>query len=153
MALVRAIARRFHELAGDLQSLGYEGASANTDVAMMDAVRQVARQLDVLDGLVVDRRRQVVATQLRHLVEAGPAMQDMKLHFGAGGIQLANWINVDAPPADLSLNVARGIPLPSGCASHIFASHLLEHLSRIRARLRGSSPNAGACSAPAASCV
>jgi len=128
MALMRAIARRCHELSGDLQSLGYEGPLADSDAEMIAALEHLSRQLDSVDGLVAERRKRTVAGQLRKLVEIHSSMQGLKLHFGAGGIRLAGWVNVDAPPADLSLNVARGIPLPSGCATHIFASHLLEHL-------------------------
>lgn len=128
MALARSIARRFHQTAGDLQALGYEGATSDTDAKVMEALDRIARELGDLDALIATQRKLTVAGQLQGLVQNNSDLRELKLHFGAGGSRIDGWINVDAPPADLSLNVARGVPLPSGSASHIFASHLLEHL-------------------------
>ena len=127
MALVRELARRVHGLAGDMQSLGYETDGAPLDDELSAAMQDALRGFGTLDGVIVARRNRHVAGQVRKLLDAIP-VEGLKLHFGAGGIHLPGWINVDAPPAQLSLNVVRGIPLPDGLATHVFASHLLEHL-------------------------
>ncbi len=48
-----------------------------------------------------------------------------KLHFGCGGNKLDGWENTDLPEVDIS----KPLPYPAGCASHIFAEHVIEHIS------------------------
>lgn len=125
MNTLRDLARRLHGLGGDIQSLG-EGAAP--EQTMVSALLELDRSLEAVEQLAKQQRNSLVATQIRKLAEAPGALADLKLHFGAGGIRLSGWVNVDAPPAELSLNVSRGVPLPDGCARYIYASHLLEHL-------------------------
>lgn len=125
MNLLRDLARRLHGLGGDIQSLG-EGVPP--EQAMISALLELARSFKAVEQLAKKQRNSMVAAQIRKLAEAMDPLADLKLHFGAGGIRLSGWVNVDAPPAELSLNVSRGVPLPDNSARYIYASHLLEHL-------------------------
>lgn len=55
----------------------------------------------------------------------------MKLHIGAGARIIPGWINVDAePPAEVICDVRQGLPFGTGCATHVYSEHFLEHLTR-----------------------
>jgi len=68
-----------------------------------------------------------IAEQLR-VLGCDEAGRDLKLHIGCGKGHLPGWINMDVYPAPLALNVLRGLPFAAGSVSHVFVSHLLEHL-------------------------
>lgn len=122
---MRDLARRLHGLGGDMQSVGQ---SITADAGIISALADLQKAFDVVEKAVVQKRNALVVSQITKLAESEERLSNLKLHFGAGGIRLTGWVNVDEPPAELSLNVARGIPLPNGCAGFIYASHLLEHL-------------------------
>lgn len=128
MDLVRDLMRRLYEMGGDLQSLGYGDAAQPVDAELTATLVELGAQLERAQQRVFARRNPLVSDQIRKLVEQHQPLLGLKLHLGAGGIRLPGWINVDTPPAELSLNLARGIPLPDGSARYIYASHLLEHL-------------------------
>lgn len=128
MAVMRDLARRLYALGGDLQSLG-QGEDADTaDPSILAALDELSLRLGVAEQALSQQRTRVIAAQLSQIVQSVQPLAQLKLHFGAGGIRLPGWINIDPPPAELSLNLTRGIPLPGGCARYIYASHLLEHL-------------------------
>jgi predicted SAM-dependent methyltransferase len=58
-----------------------------------------------------------------------------KLHLGCGDVNLAGWVNIDldAPTADLHLDLTGSLPFPTGSVSHIFCEHFIEHISRAEA--------------------
>lgn len=128
MDTMRDLARRLYELGGDLQSMGNGDGAAAADSVVAVALQDLAGRLDAVQRMVSERRNGLVALQLKKIVDSKQPLAGLRLHFGAGGIHLPGWINVDTPPAELSLNLARGIPLPNGCARYLYASHLLEHL-------------------------
>ena len=47
-----------------------------------------------------------------------------KLHFGCGGRNLEGWENYD-----IEVDIRKPLPFPDGCASRIFAEHVLEHVT------------------------
>lgn len=62
---------------------------------------------------------------------------EVKLHLGCGRQIKQGWINIDSgntfrnkAKLDLSCNLVRGIPFPSGTVDFIFHEHLIEHLHR-----------------------
>ena len=53
----------------------------------------------------------------------------LKLHIGSGPNLKPGWVNIDlAPNVDLTLDMRRPIPLPTGCASVIYSEHFFEHI-------------------------
>lgn len=60
----------------------------------------------------------------------------IKLHLGCGSRHIPGFIHVDAQPAP-HVNIVclvQELPLPDGCASVIYASHVLEHFGRYEYR-------------------
>lgn len=53
-----------------------------------------------------------------------------KLNFGCGGFKLPGWDNYD-----LEVDISKPLPFPDGSASHIFAEHVVEHISHQQAWL------------------
>ena len=47
-----------------------------------------------------------------------------KFHFGCGGLNLDGWENFD-----IDVDISKPLPFPDGCASRIFAEHVLEHVT------------------------
>lgn len=122
---MRGLARQWYSLGGDLQSIGLDCEAAD-DAELEATLAGLEAHVETLARLVARRRNQLVADQLRRLWAS--MAPPFKLHVGAGGSHIAGWVNIDVPPAELSLNIGRGVPLPDGCVSHVYASHLLEHL-------------------------
>ena len=56
----------------------------------------------------------------------------MKLHLGSGKIRLNGWLNVDleAPEADLHLDLRNPLPFESESVEYIFNEHFIEHITR-----------------------
>ena len=57
----------------------------------------------------------------------------MKLHVGCGKRFLPGWKHVDVadyPHVDINYDVAKLNELYQGCATHMYASHVLEHFGR-----------------------
>lgn len=55
----------------------------------------------------------------------------LKLNMGAGDQRYKGYVGIDiqpTPACDLVHDLEEVLPLPDGCASHIFCSHTLEHL-------------------------
>lgn len=47
-----------------------------------------------------------------------------KFNFGCGGNHLEGWENYDS-----EVDISKPLPFPDGCASHVFAEHVVEHIS------------------------
>ena len=56
--------------------------------------------------------------------------KSLKLNFGCGPNLKPGWLNIDidAPGADLTLDVRKTIPLADGSAQTIYSEHFFEHL-------------------------
>ena len=128
---LRQLARSVYDLACDVLGLGPEVSElALADRTGIGLERRLMAALAALDGLrneLLPVRRARIQEQLAAL-GIGPASKDLQLHIGCGPGHLPGWINIDVHPAPLSINVLWGLPLPDGCASRVFASHMLEHL-------------------------
>jgi SAM-dependent methyltransferase len=83
--------------------------------------------VDGLRNSLLPLRRRRVEQQLSTLGIDATA-KGLKLHVGCGKGILPGWINIDVDPAPLALNVLWGLPFPDRSASHVFVSHMLEHL-------------------------
>jgi len=122
-----AVLRQLHRLIGDLLSLDLAALDAPARTEIDAAFTQVTEAITSLERRVTPACIRQVAAQIIGIREQGAA-GNLKVHLGAGSQQLPGWVNIDAPPSDLSVNLARGIPLPDQCAQFVFCSHLLEHL-------------------------
>lgn len=127
-----------HALAVDLAALGppvatYLGRA--TGVSLESRLTSLLAAVDSLRTSFAPLQREMLVEQMRRL-NVDDASRALKLHVGAGGHRLEGWINIDVDSADVSLNVANGLPFASDSASFIFASHVLEHLYHPEQSLR-----------------
>lgn len=119
-----------HALAVDLAALGPPVATyvgRTTGVSLESRLTSLLAAVDSLRTSLVPLQREMLAEQMRR-ANVDDATRALRLHVGAGGHHLEGWINIDVDSADVTLNVARGLPFTDGSASFIFASHVLEHL-------------------------
>lgn len=56
----------------------------------------------------------------------------MKLHLGCGSIHLPGWINIDmeAPEADMHLDLRNPLPFESASVDCVYSEHFIEHVDR-----------------------
>jgi predicted SAM-dependent methyltransferase len=57
---------------------------------------------------------------------------EMKLHLGSGRVNLTGWLNVDldAPEADMHLDLRAKLPFEDQSVTHIYNEHFIEHITR-----------------------
>jgi aspartate beta-hydroxylase len=123
-----ALARAVYELSSDLRAFGPD--ADRVLAAQGGAEAQAGALLAHVHGL----RQQLAAArpawlqaQRQRLGLAADA-RGLKLHLGCGGHALDGWVNLDVHPAPLCWNVQWGLPFVAGAATHVFVSHLFEHL-------------------------
>ena len=127
---LRALARNIYDVACDLQGVGPAAEAELERLTGLGVEKRLLALLAATDGLRKElqaQREAGLAAQLRAL-NVDASSRGLKLHIGCGKGHLAGWINIDVHPAPLALNVLRGLPFADGSASHVFVSHLLEHL-------------------------
>ena len=123
------LAEAAYTLAGEV--MGYDEQtlaaieSAEATPAL-DEIDHLAREAERLVRAFAQQRADYVTAQLRKLGITNRT-RGLKLNIGAGRFPLKGWFNVDLPPAPLGINLRWGLPLPSGSATHVFMSHVLEH--------------------------
>lgn len=123
-----ALARAVYALSSDLRAFGPAadavlGGAGATDARVGDLLAQVHA---VRQALAAERPAWLAAQQAR--LGLGADARDLKLHIGCGAHALPGWVNLDVHPAPLCWNVQWGLPFADGSASHVFVSHLFEHL-------------------------
>lgn len=54
----------------------------------------------------------------------------LKLHLGSGPVSLDGWVNIDldAPAADMLLDLRQPLPFADGSVTHVFSEHVIEHI-------------------------
>jgi predicted SAM-dependent methyltransferase len=54
----------------------------------------------------------------------------LKLHLGSGPVSLDGWVNIDldAPTADMLLDLRQPLPFADGSVTHVFSEHVIEHI-------------------------
>jgi SAM-dependent methyltransferase len=96
-----------------------------------EAVRQVLGSCIVdlgrLSGQLQRLQGPYIASQLATLGIPKRA-RHLKLHLGCGTYRLATWINIDAYPAELAIDLRWGLPFHEASADYVFYCHGLEHL-------------------------
>lgn len=128
---LRLLARSVYDLACDVLGLGPEmSEKALAEQTGIGLERRLIAALASIEGLrngLLQQRRRRIGEQLSTLgVDA--TTKNLKLHIGCGKAHLSGWINIDVDPAPLAMNVLWGLPFPDRSASHVFVSHMLEHL-------------------------
>jgi predicted SAM-dependent methyltransferase len=127
---LRTLARTLYETACDALAFGPWIEQELATRSGIGLERRLTALLMGLDGLrqeLAESRSAHMQEQLRRLgiEESG---RGLKLHIGAGEHRIADWINIDVYPAQLALNILRGLPFADASARVVFLSHLLEHL-------------------------
>lgn len=123
-----ALARAVYELSSDLRAFGPEADCLLADAGGVEAqARSLLAQVLGLRQRLAAERPAWLATQREHLGLAADA-RGLKLHLGCGGHALPGWVNLGVHPAPLCWNVHWGLPFGDGAATHVFVSHLFEHL-------------------------
>ena len=58
--------------------------------------------------------------------------REQKLHLGSGSIRLEGWFNIDidAPQADLKLDLRNPLPCADNSVRFVFSEHFIEHITR-----------------------
>jgi predicted SAM-dependent methyltransferase len=124
------LARCLADLAADCAALSPQSMSqlaARDGLSVPQRLEAVVRAIGELRAAVARAVDAAAVEQLREMGKQG-RLQDARLHIGAGGHRLPGWINIDAHPAELALNVGRRLPFADATARLIFASHVFEHL-------------------------
>lgn len=128
---LRLLARSVYDLACDVLGLGPElSEKALAEQTGIGLERRLMAALASLEGLrnsLLQTRQRRIGEQLSTL-GVNATTKNLKLHIGCGKASLSGWINIDVDPAPLALNVLWGLPFPDRSASHVFVSHMLEHL-------------------------
>lgn len=121
------VLRRLHALLGDMQMLATEYLDGADNHAIAQGFADVCAAVARLELRVTAAAVKQLSQQIRQ-VSSRLVPGEWCVHLGAGSTQIPGWINIDAPPSDLCVNLARGIPLPTASVRLLFCSHLLEHL-------------------------
>jgi len=118
------------EIAADLAALG-PAALPNADhlggLGLEHRLEALLNAVDAIRQGIASVREPLIQQQLDKLGANG-LLNNLKLHIGSGVGRLPGWVNIDVYPAELSINVSRGLPFPDASARFVFASHVLEHL-------------------------
>jgi predicted SAM-dependent methyltransferase len=127
---LRTMARMLYETACDTLAFGpwiENELAARSGIGLERRLTALLAGLDGLRQELADSRHEHLQEQLHRLgVKEGD--RALKLHIGAGEHRLAGWINIDVHPAQLAMNVLRGLPFAAASVRVVFLSHLLEHL-------------------------
>ena len=92
---------------------------------MSDSLTAIQRELNRLGQAIDDYVEAAQAEQVEAAVQGG---EPLKLLVGPGETMVEGWTNVDIDQGDVLADLRRPLPFPDGCASHIYCSHVLEHL-------------------------
>jgi predicted SAM-dependent methyltransferase len=122
------IARDLDALASTLSAMSPEviaGIGRETGVGL--EARLMACKAAVA-GLKRELDRRAPAWVQHQVAALDPPERGLSLHLGAGVDAIEGWINIDAWPSQLALDLRWGLPFADGAAERVFLSHTLEHL-------------------------
>ena len=89
---------------------------------------ELASVVDRLQALRLELETSVEAARSIQVERALAGVEPLRLDIGPGGGAAPGWIGVDLMGGDVTCDLRAPLPLPDGCASHVYACHVLEHL-------------------------
>jgi predicted SAM-dependent methyltransferase len=126
----RSIARLTRTIACDLAGFGVYVHRRDEDDGRMSIASRLSEVQHVLAGVASELREArapYLEAQLTSL-KITAASHELKLHLGSGASRLEDWVNIDVPPADLSMHLGWALPFADGSVEYIYLSHVVEHL-------------------------
>lgn len=116
-------------IAGHLNGLGPAADGvADSGVDLGARLTTLLAGITALEAELTALRPAHLEAQL-HRLGLAPDASGLKLHLGAGPSRLDGWVNIDAHPAELSMDLRWGLPFADGAADYVFMAHTLEHLT------------------------
>jgi SAM-dependent methyltransferase len=125
------LADGIQRIGGGLSAMGpFAGQALVTrpgSVSLTQRLTALVAGVTALEAELIAMRPDFIASQLLKLgLAEKPA--GLKLHLGCGAARLAGWVNIDAYPAELSMDMRWGLPFEPQSADYVFISHVFEHL-------------------------
>jgi predicted SAM-dependent methyltransferase len=125
-----SLAKLTYRAASCLAGLGpglFEVPAQKGEIPICARIEAHLAAMDALVSEMNSKRDAHVAASLRRI---GLLEQScgLKLHIGAGPSPIDGWINIDAYPSELTLDIKWGLPFAAASADYVFMSHTLEHL-------------------------
>ena len=110
-------------LASGLQ-VAYE-IRAETGVGLEARLQSALAGLTAVQQAIGSRAGRWVATQVDRL---DLPVTDLSLNIGSGSRCIDGWVNIDAWPAPLAMDLRWGLPFEDERAARVYMSHVLEHM-------------------------
>ena len=125
------LADGIQRIGGGLSAMGpYAGRELSiqtASVSLPQRLTALVAGVTALEAELAAMRPEFIASQLKKLGLADKPT-GLKLHLGSGATRLPGWVNIDAYPAEMSLDLRWGLPFEPLSADYVFMSHVFEHL-------------------------
>lgn len=129
-AQLALVADAVQRIGGALAAMGPHAeqqlAPQSGQVSLQQRLTALVAGTTALEAELIALRPAFIASQL-HDLGLSDAHRGLKLHLGSGPTRLPGWINIDAYPAELSLDLRWGLPFEANSADYVFMSHVFEH--------------------------
>lgn len=129
-AQLALIADAIQRIAGALSAMGpcaNERLVSDSGVSLPQRITAITAGVTALEAELNALRSEFIAAQLERL-NIGADARGLRLHLGCGPNRLPGWINIDAHPAELALDLRWQLPFATGSVELVFMSHVFEHL-------------------------
>lgn len=129
-AQLALIADATQRIAGALSAMGpfaNERLASDSGVSLPERITAITAGVTALEAELNAMRSAFIAAQLTRL-NIRPDARGLKLHLGCGPNRLPGWLNIDAHPAELALDLRWQLPFATASAELVFMSHVFEHL-------------------------
>jgi len=124
-----ALAGTVQTLAGEVSALGpLERERADAAIGVAARLADLRDEAQALLGELAARRPALVAAQLARLGLTRRS-KGLKLNLGAGETRIEGFLNIDAWPADLALDLRWGLPFGGRAVDAVYCCHALEHFA------------------------
>lgn len=128
-AQLALIADATQRIAGALSAMGpfaNERLVSGSGISLPQRITAITAGVTALEAELGAMRREFIAAQLARL-DHRPDARGLRLHLGCGPNRLPGWLNIDAHPAELALDLRWPLPFATGSAELVFMSHVFEH--------------------------